>query len=138
MEPASKVGKDGVEVARRLRQLREDRGLTVRELSEAVAGGGRPILPSGIVKLEGAQRRIDIDDLTTLATALEVAPATLLSDDFDVLERERVDLTRIRHRPELRAVSQAVNGALDAGVTPEDIQSTVRLTVVMHEMTGGK
>ena len=39
---------------------------------------GRPILPSGITKIEQGKRRVDVDDLVALAVALEVTPTRLL------------------------------------------------------------
>lgn len=61
-----------------VRQLRERRGLTVRQLSARLTELGRPILPSGITKIEQGQRRVDADDLVALAVALGVTPNRLL------------------------------------------------------------
>ncbi|MEW5685255.1 MAG: helix-turn-helix transcriptional regulator [Pseudomonadota bacterium] len=57
----------------RLAELREERGLTQRELAEILE------LPrSYISKLETAERRLDVLDLARLADALSVSRAELL------------------------------------------------------------
>lgn len=61
-----------------VKELRIRRGLSHRELSRRLGEIGRPILPSGIVKLEHRQRRVDADDLMALAVALGVTPNRLL------------------------------------------------------------
>ncbi|MDG9673024.1 helix-turn-helix transcriptional regulator [Micromonospora sp. DH14] len=65
-------------VARNLQQLRKDRKLTVRALSARLGKLGRPILPSGITKIEDNSRRVDVGDLVALALALGVTPDRLL------------------------------------------------------------
>ncbi|MFI1678799.1 helix-turn-helix domain-containing protein [Streptomyces sp. NPDC020607] len=76
METTTKLGSVGQRVAREVARLR---GRTsVRELSARLAKLGRPILPSGITKLEQGQRRVDVDDLVALAVALQVTPTRLL------------------------------------------------------------
>jgi transcriptional regulator with XRE-family HTH domain len=69
--------------ARNVRALRDRRRLTVRELSQRLGDLGRPILPSGITKIEQGGRRIDVDDLAALAVALNTSPAFLLSPADD-------------------------------------------------------
>lgn len=83
MEPVPKVGEVGDQVAARLRQWREEKKLTTRELAERTVTAGRPIHASGIVKIEARARRIDVDDLAVLAAALGVKPAQLLTGDID-------------------------------------------------------
>lgn len=50
----------------------------MRELSARLSKLGRPILPSGITKIEQGSRRVDVDDLVALAVALKVTPTRLL------------------------------------------------------------
>lgn len=50
----------------------------MRELSARLTKLGRPILPSGITKIEQGKRRVDVDDLVALAVALKVTPTRLL------------------------------------------------------------
>jgi hypothetical protein len=52
--------------------------MSVRDLSARMSELGRPLLPSGITKLEKGQRRVDVDELVTLAVALGVNPSRLL------------------------------------------------------------
>lgn len=61
-----------------VRQLREQRRHTVRSLSALLGKLGRPILPSGITKIEDGTRRVDVGDLVALAVALGVNPNRLL------------------------------------------------------------
>lgn len=65
-------------VSRNVRHLREERKHTVRTLSALLGELGRPILPSGITKIEDGSRRVDVDDLVALAVALGVNPNRLL------------------------------------------------------------
>lgn len=77
METAGpKLGQIGENVARNVKRFRGRIG--VRELSRRLTEIGRPILPSGITKIEQGARRVDADDLVALALALEVNPNALL------------------------------------------------------------
>ncbi len=68
-------------VRENLQQIRKRRGLTRPELSAQLAGVGRPLLPTGIAKIEDGTRRVDVDDLVALAIALGVNPTRLLLPD---------------------------------------------------------
>lgn len=70
------LGPVGRRVAANLSLLRGGRSL--RGLSATLRDIGRPILPSGIVKAEHGDRRVDADDLIGLALALGVTPNRLL------------------------------------------------------------
>jgi transcriptional regulator with XRE-family HTH domain len=61
-----------------VKAIREARKLSVRDLSALLADLGRPILASGISKIEQGQRRVDTDELIALAIALGVTPSSLL------------------------------------------------------------
>lgn len=65
-------------VAQNVRRLRETQRLTVRALSARLADAGRPILPSGITKIEDGSRRVGVGDLVALAEVFGVSPVTLL------------------------------------------------------------
>lgn len=60
-------------------------------MAERLGEIGRPILATGITKLEAGQRRVDADDLVALAIALDVTPNTLLLPS----EPADVDLTPV-------------------------------------------
>jgi transcriptional regulator with XRE-family HTH domain len=70
----------GAVVARRLRALRSDKRVSVRQLSALLGDLGHPLLASGVTKIEKGQRRVSVDDLVALALALEVKPIELLID----------------------------------------------------------
>lgn len=71
-------GKTGERVRINIATLRKARGYTGAELSERTARLGRAISATGINKIELGHRRVDVDDLVTLAHALEVTPTLLL------------------------------------------------------------
>jgi transcriptional regulator with XRE-family HTH domain len=68
----------GHAVAAQIRRLREQKRLSLHDLSERLKTVGRPILPSGLSKIEQGTRRVDVDDLVALATALGTVPSMLL------------------------------------------------------------
>jgi transcriptional regulator with XRE-family HTH domain len=74
------LGPTGRTVAKRVRRIRERNGLNLQDLSDRLGPLGRPILPSGLSKIEMGNRRVDVDDLAALATALETVPSRLLVD----------------------------------------------------------
>jgi Helix-turn-helix len=74
--PTQDQGPVGQRVASNVSDLRD--GMSLRELSAALGGVGRPILPSGIIKIENGTRRVDTDDLAALALTLGVTPNRLM------------------------------------------------------------
>ena len=52
--------------------------MSLQELSDRLTQVGRPILPSGLSKIESGDRRVDVDDLVGIAAALGVMPDRLL------------------------------------------------------------
>lgn len=71
-------GEVGRRVAAQVRVFREARDLSLATLSGRLADYGRPILPSGLNKIEQGHRRVDVDDLVALAASLEITPSQLL------------------------------------------------------------
>lgn len=65
-------------VVANLRRARQGIGVDLRGLSARVAQAGRKISPSALSKIETGDRRVDVDDLASLAYALETTPAALL------------------------------------------------------------
>jgi transcriptional regulator with XRE-family HTH domain len=87
-ELGQKLGPTGHRVAANVKRLRGR--VPVRELSDRLTRLGRPILPSGITKIEQGSRRVDADDLVALAMALGVNVSALLLPD--VSDEEPVTL----------------------------------------------
>jgi transcriptional regulator with XRE-family HTH domain len=54
-------------------------GLTAQELANRTRGAARPIGRSAVSEVERGARRVDVDDLVTLAIALETSPVDLLT-----------------------------------------------------------
>lgn len=78
---AVEQGPIGRAVAANVRVVRERRQVSQQALSVRLADLGRPILSTGIAKIEAGDRRVDVDDLLALAAALNVSPALLLLPD---------------------------------------------------------
>jgi hypothetical protein len=76
MMPTQQLGPVGQRVARNVSKFRG--AMSLRDLSAALGEVGRPILPSGIIKIEKGTRRVDADDLAALALTLGVAPNRLM------------------------------------------------------------
>ena len=72
------LGSTGRLVADNVARLRKTAGLNYTELSIRLAKHGRDIPPLAVRRIEGGNRRVDVDDLVGLALALEVSPSTLL------------------------------------------------------------
>ena len=72
-------------VAANLQHARRSTGVDLRTLSARIAEAGRNISPSALSKIENGDRRVDVDDLTAFAYALETTPAALLAPPADAL-----------------------------------------------------
>lgn len=66
-------------VAANILAHRKSRGWPVRLLSEKLAEEGRPLMESGITKIELGSRRVDVDDLVAFAKAFGIEPASMLT-----------------------------------------------------------
>jgi transcriptional regulator with XRE-family HTH domain len=75
---AVETGPTGETVAANLTRLRKARGFSTRQLSAAMEAAGRPISPSGILRMEKADRHVTSDDLVAFAAVFNVSPAALL------------------------------------------------------------
>lgn len=72
------LGATGETVRENIKRIRAELRMPVTELSAKLGELGRTIPPLGIRRIESGERRVDVDDLTGLAVALEVSPETLL------------------------------------------------------------
>ncbi|SDN81603.1 helix-turn-helix domain-containing protein [Streptomyces wuyuanensis] len=86
---AVEMGPTGRTVADNLARLRNARGLSTRQLATALEQVGRSISPSGISRMEKAERHMTADDLAALAVVLRVSPSAFLlpledSDEYAV------------------------------------------------------
>src|SRR4051812_10454024 len=61
-----------------VKRLRAEKRWSLSELSDRMSAAGRPMLSSGLHRLEQGKRRVDVDDLVALAIAFEVSPTTML------------------------------------------------------------
>jgi 8-oxo-dGTP pyrophosphatase MutT (NUDIX family) len=100
--PRVPLGPIGHYVIKNLEQLRNERGLSYRELSDKLKALGRPIPTLGLSRIEKGARRVDADDLVALALALKVNPAALLLPRSGGAE-DVVDLAPHVHHSMLRA-----------------------------------
>jgi len=83
-QPKNPLGPTGERVIANIKQLRQSKGLTYKELSERLESLGRPIPVLGLSRLERGERRVDVDDLVALAIAMETTPNRLLLPASDV------------------------------------------------------
>lgn len=78
MKPIKDLGEIGKEASSKIRQLRQEKELTAVDLSKVTKRLGREISPLAIRRIEAGARRVDVDDLVVLASALDVSPLTLM------------------------------------------------------------
>ena len=95
------IGPTGERVAANVKELRLARRMKLDDLSQRLGELGRLIPKSGLSKIESGERRVDVDDLTALAIALEVNPNRLLLVDHAEVDDE-LELTE-----ELSATSKS-------------------------------
>ena len=74
----TEMGPIGSTVAEQVRLHRERVGMSYAELSRQLLKDGRIIPPLGLSRIEAGLRRVDADDLVSLAVALGVSPISLL------------------------------------------------------------
>lgn len=93
-------GPTGERLRAQLVRLRDDRRLSLAQLSQRLTELGHPIAPNGLSRIEQGERRVDVDDLVALAVALDVSPAALLLPaDSDDQENTTVALTSAMSAP---------------------------------------
>ncbi|WP_181811169.1 helix-turn-helix domain-containing protein [Streptomyces ipomoeae] len=118
---AIETGPTGKTVGKNLARLRQQRGITTRQLSAQLAHAGRLIPASGITRMEQGERQVTADDLVALAIVLNTSPISLLlpAEWGDVpvqLTSERQLMARTAWRW-IRGLSPAS----DYGVAPSEI-----------------
>ena len=78
---------------------RESQNLTYAELSRRLDNLGKPIAVLGLSRIENGERRVDVDDLMALASALDVPPVDLLTPDgqnaIDLVEATGLGLVSV-------------------------------------------
>ena len=75
---AVKQGPVGRRTRANMRLIRDAQGITLRELDKLTAELGHPLAHGTLSEIENGNRRCDVDDLVTIATALSVEPHALL------------------------------------------------------------
>lgn len=95
------------EVGRRIRQTREERGLTQEALAELVS-----LTRTSITNIEKGRQKILAHTLVDLATALRIAPATLLPESNTTADSELDELLKERSRAEQDWIKAAI-GSLE-------------------------
>ncbi len=64
--------------AARVREVRNRRGWSQRELAERVTAAGRPMNASAVTKIEGGTQGVSLNDALVLAAVLGVAPIHMI------------------------------------------------------------
>lgn len=122
-------GEVGHLVAAQVRWERERKHLSLHQLSDRLAAIGRPILPSGLSKIEQGTRRVDVDDLVALADALGTVPGALLQGPL----RESVGLTE-EQGVIGKAAIDAVRLCEAAGMTRYDVIAWMNMADAARRM----
>ncbi|PZU04654.1 MAG: hypothetical protein DI630_00630 [Gordonia sp. (in: high G+C Gram-positive bacteria)] len=81
------MGPVGHTVVTRMVSQRAHLAMTQGDLSEAVTRRGRRLGRQAIAEIETHRRRVDVDDLTALAEALETTTAYLMGEIDDPDQR---------------------------------------------------
>ena len=63
----------------RLREIRDERGISQAELARQMTAEGRPLSKVALLRIENGKRGLSLDEALALAKLLNVAPAHLLS-----------------------------------------------------------
>lgn len=98
------IGPVGYTVRTQVAAVRKRRKLTLRDLSERLAEIERPMGHSTLSEIEHGARRVDVDDLVALATALDVPVVELLG----------IELPRWATVPVSDAAMQVIQTIVDA------------------------
>lgn len=77
------MGPTGDTVRQNVARYRKGLNLTYAQLARDLEERGHPIPPLGLRRIEAGERRVDVDDLTALALALDVNPNALLMPPVD-------------------------------------------------------
>lgn len=118
-------GAVATQVSRNLHELRQIRGMSLAELFARLDRLGRPILSTGLHKIEKGSRRVDVDDLVALAMALNVTPTRLLLPPVADSDGGPVELVPARAVPWEKAWAWASgHEALPAPEQPADAEVT--------------
>lgn len=88
--PKSKIptGPHGQTVQRNIARLRESQNLSYAEMARRLADTGNPIAPLALRRIEHDERKVDPDDLVTIAYVLGVSPAILLQPETNQPEED--------------------------------------------------
>lgn len=72
------LGSTGETVRANIRRIRDQDNLTYTQVADRLTKAGRSISPVAVRRIEDGERRVDADDLVSIAQALDVTPITLL------------------------------------------------------------
>lgn len=108
-------------VAANIADRRQHLGLSVAELSRRTQEAGHSLAALALRRIEAGERRVDVDDLTTLAAILETTPATLLTppEPEEMSTHYLEEKTSLSGTPALTPFEALtwINGALEATTT---------------------
>lgn len=84
------LGPVGERLAKNIQTIRIAKRLQYKELSEMVSDAGRPIPPLGLRRIEGHERRVDVQDLAALAQVLGFPVEQLLFSAIELRAEYKV------------------------------------------------
>lgn len=105
------LGPAGERVRAKIKAVRKQRGLSTVDLSNRLTHIGRPIVPTGITKIENGDRRVDVGDLVALSEALNCSVIDLLFDgpESSLTTEERSAFSAIRAMRQFAASTNAAD-----------------------------
>lgn len=132
------LGPVGRQVRDNVKALRVKRGYTHERLAEFLRREGRPIPVIGLSRIENGARRVDVDDLAALASALTTTPYRLMYPDRDLDPEDplRADDYKLHEEAINRAV-EAILEVVAAGVDYNAVASYI-LTTATRELARRK
>jgi transcriptional regulator with XRE-family HTH domain len=132
--PTADIGNTGRQVSENVRRIRLAHEISLRELSAMLAEYGRPILPSGLLKIEHGERRVDVDDLVALAEVLGTTPTRLLNERPEPDKELTAEQYR-RHRKVIDRMETALRDlalvGLDGGPVLDYLDRVVNQTEII-------
>lgn len=88
------MGKPQENAAANIRRIRTEKGLSLDALAERLAGAGYPMAFNTLSRLETGNRRIDVDDLVAIASALDVRYWDLMAEPEELVDPDVFDAVR--------------------------------------------
>lgn len=125
--PKRVPGEVSERVAAAIRRQRQQIGLSSYKLADRLKEDGWPIHQTGVARIETGERRVDVDDLVAIASALGCKPADLLDGVAPGRPPALAMLTPEDLADELRVPVATVHKWNSAGTAPPRVEIGVHV-----------